>query len=142
MLDRILFNKGATPAVLRSLDASMLRTRVIANNVANVNTPGFQRVEVSFEDELRRALDKTRLKGVRTNEKHFEIGRRDLKDVHPQAYKPIDGTLPSGINNVDIDTEMAKLAENQLLYNYGIRFMRNTYRTINAAIQAKAMPLQ
>ena len=142
MLNRILFDKGTAPALLRSLDASMLRSRTIANNIANVNTPGYRRVEVSFEDELRRALDKTRLKGKRTDDKHFDIGRKNLANVRPHAYRPNDPTLASGVNNVDIDMEMAKLAENQLMFNYGIRFLRGGYRKLDAAIQGKSINMQ
>ena len=43
---------------------------------------------------------------------------------------------------MDIDTEMAKLAENQLMYNYGIRFMKNGFAKLNSAIQAKSVPIQ
>ena len=41
----------------KALDGSSSRHRVLANNIANVNTPGFKRGEVSFQEELRRALD-------------------------------------------------------------------------------------
>jgi flagellar basal-body rod protein FlgB len=142
MFDKILFGNSSAPAILKSLDASMLRSRTIANNIANVNTPGYKRIEVSFEGELRQALDKTRLKGTRTDDKHFDIGRKNLDNVQPNAYKPNDPTLPSGVNNVDIDTEMAKLAENQLLFNYGIKFLRGTYRKLDAAIQGRGINIQ
>jgi flagellar basal-body rod protein FlgB len=72
----------------------------------------------------------------------MRIGRKDFHAVNPLAYKPIDATKPSGVNNVDIDTEMAKLAENQIMFNYGMRFLRGTYSKLNAAIQAKSLPVQ
>ncbi|MBD3317195.1 MAG: flagellar basal body rod protein FlgB [Chitinivibrionales bacterium] len=142
MLGDILFKGGGTQAVLKSLDAATLRHRVIANNIANATTPGFRRVEVKFEDQLRRALDRTRLQGTRTSGNHLKLGRPTLGEIRPRAYRPADGTLPGGVNNVDIDTEMAKLAENQIMYNYGIRFVRGSYRKLNAAIQAKSIPNQ
>jgi flagellar basal-body rod protein FlgB len=142
MLGEILFSKGSRAAVLKSLDASMLRQRAIANNIANATTPGYRRVEVSFEDQLRQALDRTRIQGARTSDKHLKLGRPNLDEIGPRAYRPVDGTLPSGVNNVDIDTEMAKLAENQITYNYGVRFMRGSFRKLNAAIQAKSVPNQ
>jgi flagellar basal-body rod protein FlgB len=120
----------------------MLGSRVIANNIANVNTPGYRRVEVSFEKELRDALDKTKLQGSRTDEKHLRLGRGDMDDIKPAAYKPVDPTLPSGVNNVDIDSEMAKLAETQIMYNYGIKFGQNVFRKLNSAIQGRSTPIQ
>jgi flagellar basal-body rod protein FlgB len=107
-----------------------------------VNTPGYRRVEVSFEKELREALEKTSLQGERTDEHHFKLGRLDLSDVNGKAYKPVDPTLPSGVNNVDIDTEMAKLAEAQILYNYGVKFGQGVFKKMNAAIKAQSLPIQ
>jgi len=124
----------------KTMDAAMLRGRVIANNIANVNTPGFRRVEVAFEEELRSALDRTRLQGSRTDEKHMDMGRKDLSSVNAEAYHPYDPALPSGVNNVDIDMEMSKLAETQIMYNYAVRFGQGVFKKLNAAIQAK--PLQ
>ena len=142
MLKDALFSKTNLPLINKSLDASMLRSRVIANNIANVNTPGFRRVEVKFEDELRKALDGARLKGKRTDEKHLKAGRSNIRDVNATAYNPYDPTLPSGVNNVDIDMEMAKLAETQIMFNYAARFSQGTYRKLNASIQARSIPLQ
>jgi len=137
MFSNSITNKTNLPVITRGMDAAMLRARVMANNIANVNTPGFQRVEVKFEEELRQALDRTRLQGTRTSEKHMKIGRLNLSDVRPQAYKPYDPTLPSGVNNVDIDTEMAKLAETQIVFNYLQKFHQGVFNRMNAAVQAK-----
>jgi flagellar basal-body rod protein FlgB len=133
-----LFNSTKTQAVKKSLEAQMLRSRVIANNIANVNTPGYKRVEVKFEDELRSALSDSKLKGTRTDKQHMKLGKGNIAHVTPKAYRPVDPTLPSGVNNVDIDTEMAKLAETQILYNYGTKFVG--IKKLNAAIQGKPLP--
>ena len=139
MLGDMLFNKTNLPLVNRSMDSSMLRNRVIANNIANVNTPGYRRVEVSFEDELRHALDGTRLTGAKTKSNHMDSGRKDLSEVHAKAYHPYDPTLPSGVNNVDIDMEMAKLAEVQITYNYAVNFGQGIFKKMNAAIQGRSI---
>lgn len=142
MIGKAILDRTNRTTLLKSLDAATLRNRVIANNIANTNTPGYQRVEVRFEEELRHALERTRLKGSRTDGRHLAIGRKDISRVDAQAYRPIDHTLPSGVNNVDIDNEMAKLAENQILYNFSIKALQGTYRKMNAAIQAKPLPVQ
>jgi len=142
MLGEQMFQQSAIPVLLKTLDAGMLRSRVIANNIANINTPGYQRVEVSFENELKKALDKSAVRGVRTNDKHLPIGGRDLSGVNPAAYKPVDPTLPSGVNNVDIDKEMADLAQTQIQYNFAAKFLKGQYYKLNAAIQAKDIQQQ
>jgi len=139
MIKEILGNKTSLQVTLKSLDAAMLRSRVIANNIANITTPGFKRVEVSFEDELRKALDKSKLKGSRTDFKHIELGRSDISNVIAKACKPADPALPSGVNNVDIDMEMSKLAENQLMYTMGLKFVKGAYEKLNSAIKGKSI---
>jgi flagellar basal-body rod protein FlgB len=104
-----------------------------------VTTPGYRRVEVSFEGELKKALDTTRLQGMKTDGDHLQLGRKDISRVKPRAYRPNDPTLPSGVNNVDIDMEMSKLAENQLMYNLGLKFVRGHYAKMNAAVQARSI---
>ena len=138
MLDKI-FNKTNYAVLSRAMDASMLRARAITSNIANVNTPGYRRVEVSFEEELKLALDKKRLQGTQTNASHIDIGRKSLSDIRAEAYHPYDPTLQSGVNNVDIDMEMAKLAETQITYNYTTKFSQQIFKKINAAIQGKAV---
>ncbi len=139
MLGDALFKKTNLSVVNRTMDASMLRAKVISNNIANVNTPGYRRVEVKFEKQLREALDKSRLQGTITDNKHIDIGRKNLNEVNATAYHPYDPTLPSGVNNVDIDMEMAKLAETQLTYNYAVRFGQGIFKKLNAAIQGKSI---
>lgn len=138
----MIFDKTSRATLLKSLDAATLRNRVISNNIANANTPGYHRLEVNFEKELRQALDRTRLQGVRTDSKHMDIGRKDISRVDAKVYRPVDFSQPSGVNNVDIDNEMAKLAENQILFNFGVKALRNNTRKLNAAIQGKALPIQ
>jgi flagellar basal-body rod protein FlgB len=125
----------SAPALLRSMDASTLRQKAIADNVANVNTPGYKRVEVSFENELSKALDPNQLQGARTDAGHMEIGKPNLLSLHPKAYRPEDPTLPGQVNDVDIDMEMAKLAENQILFSSSVKFLQDRIGTIRSAIQ-------
>jgi flagellar basal-body rod protein FlgB len=140
MFSSAIVNKTNIPVLAAGMNAAMLRARVNANNVANVTTPGYARVDVSFEDELRQALDRTRLQGTRTNGGHLQIGRLNLDEVSPKAYKPYDPTQPSGVNNVDIDTEMAKLSEAQIMFKYMDKFNQGVFNKLNAAIQAR--PIQ
>ena len=112
----------------------MLRSRAIANNLANVNTPGYQRIEVEFESKLRDALDEKKLSGSVDQNGHMQLGKGDLDRLEPIAYRSKDPTLPGEINNVDVDMESAKLAENQLLYNFGIKFIQMRKGDIENAI--------
>lgn len=142
MLGKLLFDKTNGPLLTKSLDAAMVRSRAISNNVANINTPGYKRVEVSFEKQLAEALDSKILRGSRTNSRHLPLGKLAIDEVQPQSFTPVDPTLASGVNNVDIDMEMAKLAENQILFNFSVKRLQGVYTKLNAAIQGRALPLQ
>lgn len=97
----------------KAADASWLRNEVIANNIANDDTPGYKRQDVAFEDQLKQAMKNSRYQS--TDEKIENLTTGSLKaktytDSSAYSYR-LDG------NNVDIDTENVELASNQLKYN-------------------------
>ena len=103
----------------RAMTAANIRQEVIANNVANVNTPNFRKSVVEFEELLARELygeDDKRLKMVRTHDNHLPP---EELPFHAEPTISVDhGTIMrADDNNVDIDIEMASLAKNQLYYN-------------------------
>lgn len=97
----------------KAADAAWLRNEAIANNIANVDTPGYKRQDVAFESELKRALGRSsdtdnmdqRVSGIRTS----QLTPKPYTDMEGYSYR-LDG------NNVDIETENVMLAENQLKY--------------------------
>ena len=137
MLAKItMLNHTSIPVAAKGLDAAMLREKAIADNMANVMTPGYQRIEVSFEDQMRQALATEQLQGTRTNANQMRSGRPEIEQVKAVAYRSDDPTNASEVNNVDIDMEAAKLAENQISYNYGVRFIRERLESISKAATA------
>ena len=98
----------------KALDASNLRETVIANNMANINTPGYKRREVDFESLLRQELDSIKWNSLDEKIDNVELGHLNA-GVHfdMQAYGydyRLDG------NNVDVDVENTELASEQLRY--------------------------
>jgi len=136
-----LFHGEKSTLLAKTLDAQMMRTRAIANNIANVNTPGYQRVEVSFESQMAEALSRGNLKARQTDEGHMQLRATNPADVFPKTYRPFDPTLKSGVNNVDIDHEMTKLAEAQLMYQFASRRFSGGFQKLNAAVKAQSLPL-
>jgi flagellar basal-body rod protein FlgB len=131
-----LFRGDTRQILYKSLDAGTLRSKAIAQNLANISTPGFQRKEVSFEDQLKDVFDK-KLKADVTQEGHTDttLGKA-LDRVKPFAFEAQDQALPGEVNNVDIDQEMAKLAENQILFQYALNF--SGFSKFNSAITGQA----
>ena len=96
----------------KTLDAAWTRNEVISNNTANVDTPGYKRQDISFEDELPHALGSSRYKSVDAKVAAVKIGR-----LNPRTYTDYSNfSYRTDRNNVDIDTENVELASEQLRY--------------------------
>lgn len=103
----------------RALDGLAVRQRVVANNVANADTPNFKASEVRFEDSLQRALSRTnggQVALVRTNARHVQPAALDPA-AGPQIVTQTGTSLTNDGNNVDIEQQMALLAETTLYFN-------------------------
>ena len=108
----------ADSALGSALTGLAVRQRAIANNVANVDTPGFKRGEVQFERQLQSALTRRQsVSLVATDPRHFADVRDDGLAVAPELISTADSTLRNDGNNVDIDQEMIKLADTSIRYN-------------------------
>ncbi len=92
------------------LDASWTRNSVIANNIANADTPGYKRKDVQFEDYLMNEIGFT-------DSLDDEVAGADLDALTATTYTEYDDvSYRIDGNNVDIDTESAELAKNQIRY--------------------------
>ena len=105
----------------RAMDASSVRGAVIANNIANADTPGFKRSTVNFESELRRALDTEKQKPAlamnATHPDHFSNWNpRDYQDVQIRRVLDYATTSKNNGNNVDAEEEFNLALQNQLRY--------------------------
>ncbi len=135
-LQAYLFQRNTRQLVYKSLDTNMKRSRATAQNIANVTTPGYKRLEVTFEDQLQDALKK-KIDGNETDKNHKKIGRQAaIEKVQAHIFRANDPTLAGDINNVDIDIEMAKLAENKIQYHYNVRFAG--FEKYQAAVSGRA----
>ncbi len=103
----------------KSMDASWLRQEVIAQNIANADTPGYKSQRVEFEDAFRRALEgQTGFEARRTRDKHVAFGGvPDPSQVRATVVENDHYTMRMDENNVDPDHEMSELAKNTLLYD-------------------------
>lgn len=137
MLEKILESK--TQVLLnKSMDVAVLRNDVIADNIANVNTPGFKRREVIFEEKMKKALDGSDIRlGLKlSNPRHLQI-KGDSPGLIPEVRVLQDLSFRNDENNVDIDNEMAKMKKNSINYDTVSRSMNNELRLLRMAITGK-----
>lgn len=99
-------------SLAKGLDVAALRQKVTAQNIANLNTPGYKRSYVDFHCVLEQAQEKLGL--TRTNPRHFSGGAAQAEprvETERHTSRRVDGS------NVDLDVEMLNLVTNQLYYN-------------------------
>ena len=120
MLDR-LFGNDTFVATTRALDAASLRQQVIANNLANVNTPGYKKQQVQFEDSLAHALT--------------HKGSGEIDAVRPQVVTVNSTSERQDGNNVDMESEMVDLAGNQLNYEVLSQSVGGYFSTLKSVIK-------
>lgn len=111
----------------QALVGSAARQRALAANLANANTPGYQRLDVDFHGVLQRALDDAA-------PDRPTAGLHDL-EFTPQAER--GGPTRLDGSTIDMDRENAALTENALEGQALIQILRSNLRIIETAIGAR-----
>lgn len=110
----------------------------LSANVANVETPGYKPRSLSFEDELRGAL-KNEKKGTPavTNPRHIPLkgGSAGLEQVQGHVLETPAGSGGRDGNAVELETEMGKMVENQIMYNASVQLMAKKFEGLKAVIR-------
>ena len=106
---------AALQTALRGLS---LRQRVIADNISNIETPGYQAGRVQFEDALKAAVDA----GVSPD------------GVQPSIAKSLEPTRENG-NNVNLDRETLANIDTNLRFQLGLRAMDHKFGLLKEAIK-------
>lgn len=126
-----------------AISAASLRQNVLANNLANVDVPYYKRSDVAFEEMLVQAIGtqdgSQALPGIMTNARHIPINGSSMASVpKPQVIAEHSTSINNNRNNVDIDKEMALLAENQLRYNLFVQQVNHDVKMMRTAIEGRA----
>lgn len=94
----------------KAADASWTRNDVLANNIANADTPGYKRKDVQFETYLSNAV-------AGTDSLDATVASLDMNELNASTYTENVGlSYRMDGNNVDITTENVELAKNQIKY--------------------------
>jgi flagellar basal-body rod protein FlgB len=110
-------------ALNTSMNLRLMNQNVISANVANADTPGYKAKTVEFESALRDALGVSgELTPVDSNPNHISHVSTDA--IEPEIYDDPNGIVSLDGNTVDRSAEMAKMAENQLLYDASVEMMK------------------
>jgi len=99
------------------IKAESLHQKTIANNVANLQTPGYRRVDVKFKELLAKALDSS--------------GAVDLNEIEAQIYQPKQSAVKSNGNDVSLEVEVGEMVKNTLRHKAYIRLLQKNIDNLN-----------
>ena len=123
-----------TPKLLEKiLDYSVLKQKVISKNIANAGALNYKRENVRFEDVLSENIDfNLRV----TNTQHIKKSKLEIlpqSEINELTYS--DSENISGFNNVDIDREMAEMAQNTILFKFAAMQLNGYFKSLQDVIK-------
>lgn len=111
-------------ALASALNFRQMRQEVISSNIANAETPGYKAKRVEFEAALARALDIDGNLQMQVNdERHFDVGNGGFDNLEPEIFDDPNGVVSEDGNTVDRDQEMARMAENKIMYDAAVQLL-------------------
>ncbi|NBX69355.1 MAG: flagellar basal body rod protein FlgB [Proteobacteria bacterium] len=118
-----LFDK-TIDTITKSLDLHLQRHSIIADNIANAETPFFKARRVDFEAELQRAVD----------ESEVIPGVNDIESVEGRISQEPFSEVGQDLNTVDMDREMAAMNKNDVKYSANTQALSRKFLLLKYAI--------
>jgi len=137
-------NADAIPVLQRLMQFAGARHRVITNNIANIDTPGFRPEDLSveaFQSNLREAIDERR---QRHGNSGGSLALEDTDDVQVHAQRLEVDPQPAGENILfhdqndrDLERTMQALVENFTVFRTAAQLLRSRLEIVNTAIRER-----
>ena len=134
MIKTGIFNKAHLSDLKKAIGVYAQRHQVTAQNISNVETPGYRAQKLKFEELL--DSEQMRIRGTRTHRNHIAIGQQSLDATREEAVDAATD-FDNGVNNVDIDDQMTTLATNDLSYRMATRLLGQRYNMLRGAIKGR-----
>lgn len=120
------------------MDFQLQRQNIVSSNLANINTPGYKARTLEFEKDLQAALDLTDHGAVsRTHPQHLPA-EFSADNAQATVVKDLVPRVVQGVDNVDLDKEMAAMAKNNLLYTTLATVIQKNFSGLKQTIQEGA----
>ena len=120
----------------QALDVQSRRSAVLANNIANADTPGFKARDIDFRQALQNAVSGQQSAGLsKTDARHFSGNSRYLS-TEQQYRVPMQPDTGDG-NTVDANVEQAAFAQSAIQYQTSLTFLNSKIRGLLTAIRGE-----
>ncbi len=118
-----------------AINFRLLKQNVLNSNVANAETPGYKAKKLDFEEALSRAIDNENLGKMHvSNPDHFMMGQGAISRARADVYDNPDVVVSNDGNTVNLEREMAELAENTILYRAAVKLMNKKLAAMKYAV--------
>jgi flagellar basal-body rod protein FlgB len=101
--------------------SEQLRQQAIAANVANLETPGYRRIDIRFAQLLEKAL--------------ASDNSEDIGQLEPEFFNPMKTPVKPNGNDVSLENEVGQMVENSLRYKLYVKLLNKKYQQMESAIQ-------
>jgi flagellar basal-body rod protein FlgB len=121
----------------KTLDLRAKRNALVTSNIANAETPNYTPTDLSFDAELQSAMGKGRVAVTQAHPRHIPLkGQASRVDQVQGEVVEVPGKNrgPDG-NAVELETEMGKLSENQIMYNATVQLLSKKFEGLKQAIR-------
>jgi flagellar basal-body rod protein FlgB len=108
------------------------KNKVISQNIANIGTEGYIRQNVKFDDMLQNEMH-SKIKA--TESKHIKVSAQSSQGFQTEIYLDKEKEANGGVNNVDIETEMAELAENAINFKFASKKIAKHFQEMREVIK-------
>jgi flagellar basal-body rod protein FlgB len=127
LIGKKLFDKTMS-LVQRSLDIRASRHRTLSSNVANIETPGYVPKDLPFQKIFERFLDNSSTVPLKKTHDHH------LPAENPPFSQDFSAEVETDPGSIDIDQQMAKLAENNLMFQAGVQALIKKFEALKNTI--------
>jgi flagellar basal-body rod protein FlgB len=131
-----LFQSTTIPVLQEVVSFAQARQAVLAGNIANIDTPGYQARDLSVEDfqaRLKQAIED------RDDPQVHSPGESELspKPLMAEAAKSAQMVLRHDMGNVDMESQVAEMVKNQMQHNTALTIMTDQFHQLQIAISEK-----
>ncbi|MCM2674744.1 flagellar basal body rod protein FlgB [Alkalicoccobacillus plakortidis] len=127
-----LFSGASFRSIELGLNQAQQKQSLIADNIANADTPGYKAKQLPFSQSLKNELNGSNFSAYKTQAEHVDFQGTQSSSSKLDGLK---GRYHHNGNGVDIDKEMANLAENQIQYNALIERLNGRFSSLQSVIR-------
>ncbi len=125
----------------KNLDLRAKRHEYIAGNIANVETPNYTPRSLSFEKELQGTIKKrgqgSDESSATTHPRHIPLKgvAGKIEEVRGTIEEKASASISGDGNGVEVESEMGKMAENQILFNASVQILAKKFEGLKYAVK-------